>query len=1318
MNTKTKTNKMLNKGVILSIAICSILIFSAAAQASQLITSTNRLVVLDDPKSGSTGSGFFNPPHNWGTTDYWNGESTTIRAIALLLDDNGLPLSGITVTFRAKNATGSTKNTASVTTDSKGMAYYSYNLNNNASWGYWKVEANTTIAGSNIQSNASFASMWWGCAQCHGSEDPGKWGTMYTPKSYYTMGYDFHKSSDKNKHIEPMTKGNCITCHTMYNGTPVDRGYIDNSPTINTENEYSPDWHNGKVKCQDCHAGSNLTKQSNSGQGKNPEIAGCYDTAGCHTKKNTNLTGVNSTTGYVVGGNYKTNYSDIQNSNVAKAHNASGTGVTCIACHDAGHNITKPYNVSSTSNSYTENDQCWACHSTRPTHYGTTCTDCHSQNAHRVTKGVGGENCASCHPAYANAVGNTMHNQSKNAGAPACKGCHINYNSTSGLGHNGYIVNEANTCRNAGCHNTKDESHGTLQTSGADCTQCHFANTTQKFDKDQSLYAHDHNLTVEHNFYEYSQFGIPLESNSGIGKGMFPYYTCTLTCHNGNIGGQSKIEKEVISWNESAHARSLRYPGANDNKNNCAKCKSPPNYNDSLKVANPNVSAADWQGIQCRVCHNLHNDSYSGTTSPAFPIAFYNATASSLTGSPVYDKVSGSTQLCEKCHTGATHDSKFAGTHKNAGMGCADCHANSSLSDESHNFEVKNTATGAIGCEVCHNPVDHTFQFTANHAGNVTCDACHDKTVSRNVTGFAVSSDNNYGIYKDPLTGEWSSYKMSHGVPATWPLHNITRDVSCDKCHGAYSLYNGTVRQNTLIVQTGGADCKSCHDIGGIAPVHVNFTVAGETDALHSGLNRDASSTVDPDNKKCWACHGDGTQPTSGHPSNYRTPYTCENCHVQVQGSYNPSAISTVDNHYWNGTNITTAGVSSCQQCHNKTEMMLSVSGSEVVDNPNHYGKKRPDLGTLSGTNAYCEYCHSSTVNGATFYVSDYNNSIVNHSVSSNTPLCTNCHNTGRLHDSEIAKPVSSDTLCKTCHFGKSEHNNTLSCTECHANNSDGSLAGKDIHEIKFLQKDNTFSQDRVNSADCTTCHQLSVVDGSIGIAPPKISDPLHHSDDATNGSKWGTYWTGANPITACIYCHNDTRHSATPLGRPLIWNTSYIMGTTIGTGTNCADCHQKGDSDYNAMKLTFEAKALPIPPEITNGSWNGKPGYFNHTLADYTDSRCQGCHYQGSSTVGQMLHDVSVGGGGGTGCIECHNSISPSSSMTVDIDVFNNSIHQNINNSVPDGTVTNDDCWACHYNQDMNRQNIRKCKDCHAKPSQWHGNANIDTNLTNLSII
>ncbi|NJD76618.1 MAG: hypothetical protein FIB08_05905 [Candidatus Methanoperedens sp.] len=534
-----------------------------------------------------------------------------------------------------------------------------------------------------------------------------------------------------------------------------------------------------------------------------------------------------------------------------KAGGHAGQSVNCVSCH-GGHAVSdsayaggptgKTTFTNGTVYPAAVNRTCTDCHSVTPPKHGyytnnSECISCHMTlnrksankidlrshwfNTSAMKRDKNGEihgynfpvlknvssSCTICHGTQSGEVSGTKHNKTLNTSAPSCTDCHTS-------GYSTYIVNETNTCRR--CHIDGVKGFYERHTGSSDCTTCHFANTTQPFSLNTSLFRHDHNLKVERNFYEYNISGMPLRINGGVGAGMFPYYTCTLTCHryNETTGVEGKIDEAANSWNQSNHARSLRYPLASDNKNNCAKCKSPANYNDSLTSLNPVIAAADWQGIQCRVCHNLHDRRFPNNTGPrGMPIAFYNSTLSSRAGYAVYDQVSSPTQLCEKCHIGATHDSKFGGTHKNTvGFNCTNCHLNTSFNNEAHMFEVKNTTSGVTGCEVCHKAENHTFPYTVNHTGKATCEACHDKTVSRNATGYAVSSDGKtYGLYNDTSTGEISSWKDSHGSPATWPLHNISKEVNCAKCHMTKSKSTGTVLAGSILAHTGSGTCDECH---------------------------------------------------------------------------------------------------------------------------------------------------------------------------------------------------------------------------------------------------------------------------------------------------------------------------------------------------------------------------------------------------------------------------------------------------------------------------------------------------------------------------
>ncbi|VVB85806.1 S-layer protein [uncultured archaeon] len=287
---------------------------------------------------------------------------------------------------------------------------------------------------------------------------------------------------------------------------------------------------------------------------------------------------------------------------------------------------------------------------------------------------------------------------------------------------------------------------------------------------------------------------------------------------------------------------------------------------------------------------------------------------------------------------------------------------NSSFNNELHKFEVKNTSTGVTGCNVCHNIADHTWQQTSIHINKVTCEACHDKTVARNATGYAVSSDNtSYGLYLDPATGMISSYKNNHGTPATWPLHNISRNISCDKCHNTSSNVTGMIAFNL----TGGKNCINCHDTGGFAGVFVNFSFAGNSS--HKDLNSAASSPSGYPSAdfKCWACHGDGngseaSQPIGSHPLNFRTPKNCNNndCHSLIQSGYREPMVyshflnASNTNNPGNVTNYNITAAVQCETCH--INSLVTNDGNPNLALVSHYVNKDKLIDSFN-----CVYCHT-----------------------------------------------------------------------------------------------------------------------------------------------------------------------------------------------------------------------------------------------------------------------------------------------------------------------------------------------------------------------
>lgn len=191
-------------------------------------------------------------------------------------------------------------------------------------------------------------------------------------------------------------------------------------------------------------------------------------------------------------------------------------------------------------------------------------------------------------------------------------------------------------------------------------------------------------------------------------------------------------------------------------------------------------------------------------------------------------------------------------------------------------------------------------------------------------------------------------------------------------------------------------------------------------------------------------------------------------------------------------------------------------------------------------------------------------------------------------------------------------------------------------------------------------------------------------------------------PLTPeCNTCHNSAGSGGVYTKYEIPdWNPGFAHVDVDKDGTLDIQCRMCHDSMHDIKTRACQNchGSVPIGHIIT------EPAY-----SQYTTDRCLACH-----------GDPHVVGMEAEQCIECHGTnytgANPSASYTlVDITAFNRSIHQNINNTQMDN-VSNYDCWSCHYEKSMNREDVRKCGYCHNKTQQWHGNANIGTNLTELS--
>ena len=614
------------------------------------------------------------------------------------------------------------------------------------------------------------------------------------------------------------------------------------------------------------------------------------------------------------------------------------------------------------------------------------------------------------------------------------------------------------------------------------------------------------------------------------------------------------------------------------------------------------------------------------------------------------------------------------------------------------------------------------------------CSNCHNSGgVGKTYTKYEIPGWNNPGFAHADTNGDGKldvQCRMCHDS-----IHNITIK-SCQNCHTSapekhpiqdpsFSQYTPTQclgchgDPHNVSIQ-GSGDCVSCHDVnvGAVPGALINASAMNTTDSIHKDLNKDAVlvATSNPANKKCWACHGNGSEPT-GHPANFKNPYTCVDCHAGNNTNFAPSdTILKVSQHYWNGANITTTGVSSCYQCHNKSEMMIAANDPDQGlgdingginggnNSTSHYGKKRTDLVGIKDTVSYCTYCHNSTtLPFGTFsdIFSDINNTnIQNHSAYATSPKCQDCHNSGRIHDSNLTfNPLvlPTSTICLGCHGpggtasikDKSKHNNTVDCSVCHLD------TGKGIHPIKYRNSSGMLTLNKTDGIKCTDCHNS-------GLYGAPIIGKVQHSTNVNNGSLWNAgrpsiFWDKNIPSSPCEYCHGNTKHNISAIGRPDTFKGTNVANTF---GTWCGGCHYQANSQYSNMTSIMNLLGVGVPPEITKHSSYGNyvtasdgTSYFNHSLGTYGDTECVRCHSTGTpANVTTLMHNVSVGG---TSCMGCHPT--PNSTML--------GRHINVSTSEGVGVLSDNDCKVCHFGVQTldkmlpgyaNHSNTYFCQDCH----------------------
>ena len=1019
---------------------------------------------------------------------------------------------------------------------------------------------------------------------------------------------------------------------------------------------------------------------------------------------------------------------------------AIGGGPDCISCHDVGapaplinvsvlnhtHSIhsnistyanttiNNPYNISD------DNKICWACHMDSARTPG---LEDHADRL--IQNGAYPYNCSECH------VPGSITNFNTNL-TNLAPGVYEHYNSGIDIIVNQSFTSLTSSC--LGCHNENEMRSNTeydVSNSALSLVSHYGKNrsdlrTWTGWDGTETVncsYCHQNESTV---FKLYMLNGM----NSNISEHSLNYLSSTPNC--------TDISCHVGGWmhNTSLAKPDLMINGFEDSAV-CNKCHSPDNAGGNLTATTAKSLHNDT--LNCSECHlseaqDIHGVKYLTTT------GMYSTSISNAVN-------------CSTCHSSDAVNNNITDTtipkvptNSNFNFNHSEDPDNGSRWNETSYWDSMEGA-----CDYCHGDTKHNesalgpIEYIRDYEGvtqelNTSiddndwwCGGCHYQGAP-NYNGtlwdpipptIVINNTGNSTAYDDPSV-EWFNHSISS-----------YDDMICAACHGSLLSDNPTTKEfaHNVANATFSADCISCHDVNRMSPL-INVSVVNSSSAIHSNISNYLNSTINNpypnvsnDNKICWACHMDnaGTPELTAHADrwiqNGAYPYNCSECHVNNVVTNLSGFIPVVEEHFYNGTNLVvsqnmTGNVSSCLACHNEGEMRLTTEFDDTNSNlslVSHYGKNRSDLRTwtadgLGIETVNCSYCHKNDSSVFSSYMRELPNSVIDeHSRYGSTPNCTNtsCHVGGWMHEASLAKPnlmvngTEDSSICLSCHDSanystymlytspKSRHNDTLNCSECHLSEA------RDIHGVRYLQKNGTYSMSNSSAVDCYTCHSSGAVDNSINATIPKVPDNNYgfsHSDAPTSGSRWNAtpYWNDNNG--ACEFCHNDTKHDTIAIG-PIInidENYSNVTLTPDSTSQLCSGCHIEGKIRYNAILRPQAPPTICVNNTGNSTSWDGTgQGWYDHSnISNFNDTGCKGCHGSLLSTTPTTTEFVhKVGEGGGKYCVECHDINGPIRlDLQIDVQAMNKSdaIHYDLNRAAiaeMDKNHSSDNvrCWACH---------------------------------------
>lgn len=412
-------------------------------------------------------------------------------------------------------------------------------------------------------------------------------------------------------------------------------------------------------------------------------------------------------------------------------------------------------------------------------------------------------------------------------------------------------------------------------------------------------------------------------------------------------------------------------------------------------------------------------------------------------------------QDCHSCHSNVNFADETKFTHANISGDCESCHNGNYIDPAGALGKVSDPTpphpTTTADCGMCHGIGNNFTDGIYDHTGIVdNCSSCHGDAAPAPPTGAVTRKSSMTNPAHVTTTQDCS---ICH-IPGTFKTAVFNHDnivTNCGvSCHGGPAPI-ATIKPAVQFHVDTTEDCSACHNTTAFAGAKYDHSdIKDNCVSCHNGdiaLGKDGTHV--PTNIDCVVCHTTaGFKPATFDHTGVGN--NCTSCHdgVFAQDKKVDHTVTSLE----------------CGSCHSvPTTIIIANGGTNDFIPATH---------SPVSINTRCDSCHGVTATGKDKKTNP------DHWLTSLD--CRSCHNTAGFLDGTWTHEPSSEGTCNTCHSAvggakkkAGGHMSTTSqCDECHT--TDAWAPTNFSHDPTNINQDD-YPGDHNESLSCDECHGNSI---------------------------------------------------------------------------------------------------------------------------------------------------------------------------------------------------------------------------------------------------